>query len=152
MGPTHRPPVVASHESLWPLRQLPSCVPATCRSRKRHQRCTYRPDPLSPHKRCTRNAQSPVKEQEASCCPDPAPESSPPLKAHRGTHTSSGTGSFVWCLPLLVLPSPAVALAPPVDPDFLWGSLCPGIPLLSPRCSAPLPVVHCSLAPHADPT
>ena len=34
--PTHRPPMVAGHTSLWPLRPSQQSVPAACRSCKKH--------------------------------------------------------------------------------------------------------------------
>ena len=65
MEPTHRPPVVASHASLWPLRGPLRSVPVTCGLCKRHHvalsplmamtqsRCAW------PLVACTRSAQSP---------------------------------------------------------------------------------------------
>ena len=45
--PTHRPPVVAVHASLWPLKGLLWSAPATCRSCKRHHVALSPPLPLA---------------------------------------------------------------------------------------------------------
>ena len=72
--PTHRPPVVSSHASLWPLRWLLQSAPATCRSCKMHHIALSPLMPLAhargpwPPVACTRSAQSPLNEQESSLC------------------------------------------------------------------------------------
>ena len=73
--PTHRPPVVASHTSLWPLRRPLRSVPATCRSCKRQHVALSLLMPLVhtrgawPLVACKRSTQSPLNKQEASHCP-----------------------------------------------------------------------------------
>ena len=56
VGPTHRPPVVAGHASLWPRRQPLLSVPGTCRSHKGHHIEFSPPLPLA-H---PRSARSPI--------------------------------------------------------------------------------------------
>ena len=78
----------------------------------------------------TRNVQSPLKDQEASHCLQPAPEPPHPLAcAH------SCAGSFLW----LSAPHPLQqwCCASPLGPGLLLGSLCCDAPLLSPWHTTP---------------
>ena len=84
--PTHRPPVVAGHTSLWPPRQLPQLVPATCRSHKRHHIALSPPLPLA-H---AGGAQPRVAQASGSLLPK---------ACARGVPTCACTGSFLWRLP-----------------------------------------------------
>ena len=87
---------------------------------------------------CTRSAQSPLNEQEASHRPQPVPEPPCPLRAHWDVHTllqgvSYGNPS------LLFLPSPTVA------PCFSYRpGPSPGFHLL--WCSTPQPIAYHSPA------
>ena len=146
--PTHRPPVVASHTSLLPLRQLLQSVAAACRPFKRHH-ITHNPlIPLAnirgpwPLVAYTRSAQSPVKEQEVSHCLEPAPEPLHPLRA-------CGWTCMVRCreFPMAFRPSSfrhpqQWRLASPMGLDLL----------LEPVAHCSLTHVHFSLAPYAVPT
>ena len=143
--PTHRPPVVAGHASLWPRRRPPQSVPAACRSHKRHHVAL---SPLLPsaHTRgawppaaCTRNAQSPVARAygflpSIACINAALPSESPSMQGE---------------IPMVVRPSSSPTMAS----CFSFGPRpSPGFPVLWHSSSslyhtAPPPVAHCSLAP-----
>ena len=85
MEPTHRPPVVAGHASLWPWRRLLRPVPDdvdACRSHKSHHVALSPQLPLAltrgtwPNVACTRSAQSPIARASGF---------SPPAACTRGT-------------------------------------------------------------------
>ena len=138
MEPTHRPPVVAGHASLWLPRQLPWSIPATCRSWKRHHITLSPLLPLAhtrgaqPPTAYTRSAHSPIAQTSGF---------SPPIACIRVTAPSESPlarmqGDSYGGPPLYLSPSPTMM------PCFSCGPR--PFPRFSlPRHSTPQPIAHC---------
>ena len=125
MEPTHRPPALTSHASLWPPRQPSWSVFATCRWCKRHHIALSPLIPLAhtrgawPLVACTRSTQSPIKEQEVSChLPIACTRDALPSESLQAQADAQVQGVSYGGLPLLLSPSPQLHLASPLAQTF----------------------------------
>ena len=124
MEPTHRPPVVAGHASLWTLRGLLQSVPATCRSLKRHHLHLAHTRCAQPPAGCIRSACSPIAQASGSLPPIAFTRGAPPSESP----STCMQGDSYGRLPLLLSPSltmaPCLSCGPRPSPRFplLWRS------------------------------